>query len=120
MGLDKFLDDVDDVKVVKKDYKSKVDKQLQDKIEEENHFSMNLLDMEKGEESEKVQVSIYFEKEDAELLKAVSFLKKTSLNKTVLNIMKPILESTRRSLDEDFDAKALAKKYDNKRTKRRK
>lgn len=120
MGLDKFLDDAEDVKVIKKDYKSKVDKQLKNKMEDENNFSLNLLNMEKEEESEKVQISIYFEKEDAELLKAVSYLKNTSLNKTVLNIMKPVLESTRGSLDADFDAKALAKKYDNKRTKRRK
>lgn len=124
MGLNKFLeDDTDKIVVTKKDYKNKVNEKLKTKFEEEtNENSINLLDMSTEVKSEKkIAMSIYFEEDDLNLLKAISRFKNTTVNKTVMSILKIPLDSTRSNLPHDFNIEKLAKEYDkNSRNKKAK
>lgn len=124
MGLNKFLeDDTDEIVITKKDYKHKVDEELKTKFEEEtNENSINLLDMSTEVKSKKkIAMSIYFEEEDLNLLKAISRFKNTTVNKTVMSILEIPLESTRCNLPSDFNIEKLAKDYDkNSRNKKAK
>ncbi len=72
MGINKFmesLDDANEIKVPKKDYKNKVDEKLKTKFEKDeeikSYVGMNLLDMGKEKHTnKKIAMSIYFEEED--------------------------------------------------------
>ena len=76
MGLDKFLKDdkKEELVLTKKDYKSKVNNIVKNTFEKEN---LNLLQIEnETTTSKKVPMSVYFEKEDLDLLKAKSSFSK--------------------------------------------
>ena len=74
---------------------------------------LNLLDMEEQKEaSKKSAMTIYFEEEDLMLLKAVSKLKKTTVNKTVKNILEATIKTTRANLPDGFDIVSMSKEYD--------
>ncbi|WP_155490867.1 hypothetical protein [Paraclostridium sordellii] len=51
----------------------------------------------------KTSQNIYLEEEDLKLLKAVSFIKNTTIGKTINNIIKVAVETTKTSLPDDFD-----------------
>ena len=71
---------------------------------------LNLLDMEEQKEaSKKSAMTIYFEEEDLMLLKAVSKLKKTTVNKTVKNILEATIKTTRANLPDGFDVVGMSK-----------
>lgn len=128
MGMSKFIDTLDDqeeIKVTKKNYKNKVDKELKTKFEDttSNDNGINLLDMDNVKKTEKkAPMSIYFKEDDLKLLKAISRFKDITVNKTVMSILEGPLTTTRNNLPDGFDIEKLAKEYDknskNKKTKR--
>lgn len=125
MGIDKFLVDEEKVELPKKNYKSKVDDKLKSKFEEDQvmNNSLNLLNMEEDKKTnKKVSMSIYFNDEDLKLLKAISKLKNTTVNKTIMSILEGPLDTTKNNLPSDFNIDKLAKEYDknsrNKKVKR--
>lgn len=59
-------------------------------------------------------MSIYFEEEDLKLLKAISEYKETTVDKTVMSILRNPLNTTKNNLPDDFNTEELAKKYDKK------
>ena len=91
MSAEKFKEE----KIVppKKNFKSKVDKEVEKTIEEKEveiqALGLNLFEMEENKEAtKKSAMTIYFEEEDLMLLKAISKLKNTTVNKTIKNILK--------------------------------
>lgn len=114
MGIEKFMDDMDEVKITKKSYKSKVDNELKNKFENDIVVStgLNLLEMEEEKSVKKTAISVYFKEEDLNLLKAISQAKNSTVNKTIMNILETTIETTRANLPKDFDVNKKAKEYD--------
>lgn len=118
MGINKFIDTLDDqeeIKVTKKNYKNKVDEELKTKFEETTNIDngFNLLDMDNIKKTEKKSpMTIYFKEEDLKLLKAISNVKEITVNKMVMSILEGPLETTKNNLPNGFDIDKLAKKYD--------
>ncbi|MGL5642045.1 MAG: hypothetical protein ACRDDM_07240 [Paraclostridium sp.] len=114
MGIEKFMDDIDEVKITKKSYKSKVDNELKNKFENDIVIStgLNLLEMEEEKSVKKTAISVYFKEEDLNLLKAISQAKNSTVNKTIMNILETTIETTRANLPKDFDVNKKAKEYD--------
>ena len=129
MGIDKFLrDDLNDKEelvITKKDYKSKVNREVRNTFESENtvdrdSFNLLNLDKEKRDTSKKVAMSIYFSKEDLDLLKAIAYEKNTTVNKILMNILQEPLGVTRENLPGSFDVEEMAKEYEIRSRKRNK
>lgn len=123
MGLDKFLqDDIgkklnksEDIHIPQKKYKDKVNAQIESVL---NNNSYNLLDIpEKKETPKKVPMTIYFEKEDLDLLKAIAYTKDITVNKLIMDIIKKPLKTTNDNLPNDFDINELVSKYESKSNK---
>lgn len=114
MALDVFKEDVKDIKIRKNDYQTKVDKVIENNIKEEDISigTLNLLDMEEEKKIVKTPQTIYLEEDDLKLLKAVSSIKNTTIGKTINNIIKVAVETTKTSLPDDFDIYKQALKYD--------
>lgn len=114
MALDVFKEDVKDIKIRKNDYQTKVDKVIENNIKEEDISigTLNLLDMEEEKKIVKTPQTIYLEEDDLKLLKAVSSIKNTTIGKTINNIIKVAVETTKASLPDDFDVDKQALKYD--------
>lgn len=123
MGIDKFLKDdlneKEELVLRKKDYKSKVNKEVKHTFERDS-FNLLNLDKEKRDTSKKVPMSIYFNKEDLDLLKAIALEKNTTVNKILMNILKEPLNVTRENLPMSFDVDEKAKEYEVKSKKRNK
>ena len=129
MGINKFMDTLDDqeeIKVTKKNYKNKVDKELKTKFEDtdNNDNGFNLLDMDNVKKTEKkTPMSIYFKEDDLKLLKAISKVKGITVNKMVMSILEGPLTTTRNNLPDGFDIDKLVKEYDqnskNKKSKKK-
>ena len=70
MGLDKFLkDDInekEELVIKRKDYKQKVNEEVSNTFEKDS-FNLLNLDKEKKDNSKKVPMSVYFQKEDLDL-----------------------------------------------------
>lgn len=119
MGLDKFLneDEKEELVLTKKDYKSKVNDIVRNTFEKEN---LNLLSIESESTSnKKVPMSVYFEKEDLDLLKAIAFDKNTTVNKILMSIIKEPLRTTKENLPHSFDINEKAKEYEVNSKKRK-
>lgn len=119
MGLDKFLKDdkKEELVLTKKDYKSKVNNIVKNTFEKEN---LNLLQIEnENTTSKKVPMSVYFEKEDLDLLKAIAFEKNTTVNKVLMSIIKDPLKTTRENLPSSFNINEKAKEYEVNSKKRK-
>ncbi|CEN23207.1 Uncharacterised protein [[Clostridium] sordellii] len=114
MGLEKFMDDANDIKITKKNYKSKVDNEVKNKFEQDIIIpvGLNLLDMEEEKSIKKTAISVYFKEEDLNLLKAISQTKNTTVNKTIMNILETTIKTTKDNLPKDFDVVKKAKEYD--------
>lgn len=54
-------------------------------------------------------MSMYFDKQDLALLKAIAYTKDTTVNKILMNVLKESLEITINSLPSDFNIETLAK-----------
>lgn len=114
MGLEKFMDDANDIRITKKSYKSKVDNEVKNKFEQDIIIpaGLNLLDMEEEKSIKKTAISVYFKEEDLNLLKAISQTKNTTVNKTIMNILETTIKTTKDNLPKDFDVVKKAKEYD--------
>lgn len=114
MGLEKFMDDANDIKITKKNYKNKVDNEVKNKFEQDIIIptGLNLLDMEEEKSIKKTAISVYFKEEDLNLLKAISQTKNTTVNKTIMNILETTIKTTKDNLPKDFDVVKKAKEYD--------
>lgn len=114
MALDVFKEDVKEIKIRKNDYQTKVDKVIENNIKEEDISigTLNLLEMEEEKKIVKTPQTIYLEEDDLKLLKAVSSIKNTTIGKTINNIIKVAVETTKASLPDDFDVDKQALKYD--------
>lgn len=129
MSISKFIDTLDDqeeIKVTKKNYKDKVNNELKTKFEDtaNNDNRFNLLDMGNIKKTEKkTPMSIYFKEDDLKLLKAISKLKGITVNKMVMSILEGPLDTTKNNLPDGFDIEKLAKEYDknskNKKSKKK-
>lgn len=113
MALDIFKDDTENIKIRKNDYQLKVDKVIEDQIKEEDVAltSLNLLEMEEDKKIKKTAMTIYIEEEDLDILKTVSFIKKTTVSKTINNLIKATVSTTRLNLPNDIDINEYVKKY---------
>lgn len=116
MGLEKFMDDANEVKITKKSYKNKVDNEVKNKFEKDIIVpcGLNLFEMEEEKSIKKTPISVYFKEEDLNLLKAISQAKNTTVNKTIMNILETTIETTRCNLPKNFDINKNAKEYDKK------
>ena len=114
MALDVFREDVKDIKIRKNDYQTKVDKFIENNIKEEDISigTLNLLEMEEEKKIVKTPQTIYLEEDDLKLLKAVSSIKNTTIGKTINNIIKVAVETTKASLPDDIDIDKQSLKYD--------
>ena len=114
MALDVFKEDAKDIKIRKNDYQTKVDKVIENNIKEDDISigTLNLLDMEEEKKIVKTPQTIYLEEDDLKLLKAVSSIKNTTIGKTINNIIKVAVETTKASLPDDFDIDKQSLKYD--------
>ena len=115
MALDVFKEDeVKNMKIRKNDYQAKVDKVLEKNIKEDDIIlsSLNLLEMEEDKKIKKSAMTIYLEEEELEILKAVSSMKKTTVSKTINNLIKATVSTTKANLPSNFDIKEHIKKYD--------
>ena len=129
MSAEKFKNskfDEDKIVPPKKDFKSKVNNIVEKTIEEKDvvmqSVGLNLFDMEEHKEAtKKSAMTIYFDEADLKLLKAISKLKNTTVNKTVMNILEATINTTKANFPEGFDIDELANGYDEKnKTKGRK
>lgn len=113
MALDIFKDDTENIKIRKNDYQLKVDKVIEDQIKEEDVAltSLNLLEMEEDKKIKKTAMTIYIEEEDLDILKTVSFIKKTTVSKTINNLIKATVSTTRVNLPDDININEYVKKY---------
>lgn len=65
-------------------------------------------------------MSIYFSKDDLDLLKAIAYEKNMTVNKVLMNILKEPLDVTRENLPLSFDVEHKAKEYEIRSRKRNK
>jgi len=84
----------------------------QEKIKTLNITSFNLFEMKKEENTKKIPMTIYFEKEDLLLLKAIAKFKNTSVNKLIMYVLEDTINNTMKNLPDGFDIEKLAKEYD--------
>ncbi|MCQ4699110.1 hypothetical protein NE452_16410 [Paeniclostridium sordellii] len=114
MALDIFKEEAKDIRIRKNDYQTTVDKVIENNIKEDDISigTLNLLDMEEEKKIVKTPQTIYLEEDDLKLLKAVSSIKNTTIGKTINNIIKVAVETTKASLPDDFDIDKQSLKYD--------
>ncbi|EMJ4245740.1 hypothetical protein PIU50_003632 [Clostridioides difficile] len=100
----------------KVDYRDITEKRIQDTFKKNsNSIVTSLLEVKENEEVKKESVSIYFESDDINVLKAVAQIKKTTINKLVLDVLKPVIDATRTDLEGNEDIEKLAKSYDKRK-----
>ena len=100
----------------KVDYRDITEKRIQDTFKKNsNSIVTSLLEVKENEEVKKESVSIYFESDDINVLKAVAQIKKTTINKLVLDVLKPVIAATRADLEGNEDIEKLAKSYDKRK-----
>ncbi|HBF1977294.1 hypothetical protein [Clostridioides phage CD2301] len=98
------------------DYRDITEKRIQDTFKRNsNSIVTSLLELKENEEVKKESVSIYFESDDISVLKAVAQIKKTTINKLVLDVLKPVIDATRADLEGSEDIEKLAKSYDRRK-----
>ncbi|MCC0728353.1 hypothetical protein KGF51_18350 [Clostridioides sp. ZZV14-6045] len=98
------------------DYRDITEKRIQETFgKNSNNIVTSLLEVKENEEIKKESVSIYFESEDINVLKAVAQIKKTTINKLVLDVLKPVIDATRTDLEGSEDIEKLAKSYDKRK-----
>lgn len=98
------------------DYRDITEKRIQETFKKNsNDIVSSLLELKENEEVKKESVSIYFESEDINVLKAVAQIKKTTINKLVLDVLKPVINATKIDLEGSEDIEKLAKSYDKRK-----
>ena len=100
----------------KVDYRDITENRIQDTFKKNsNSIVTSLLEVKENEEVKKESISIYFESDDINVLKAVAQIKKTTINKLVLDVLKPVIDTTRIDLEDSEDIEKLAKSYDKRK-----
>ena len=114
MGLDNFKVDINTDNVVKEseifkvpdnDYKVKTDLFISKALHKVDVFSIP-----KKEASKKTPMTIYFEPEYLDILKAIAYTKKRSVNEILMLTLKDLFDNT--NFPNDFNIDKLSKKYD--------
>lgn len=118
MALDIFKEDVSDIKIRKNDYQSKVNTVIENSLDIEVE-GINLLTMKEEKKVKKQPLTVYIEEEELEILKAVSVLKNTTVQKTISNLIKSTVNTTKVNLPSDFNVSDMVKKYDRENKVRR-
>ena len=111
MGLDIFKEDVSSIKIRKNDYQNKVDSVIENNLDIDMN-GVNLLAMKEEKKVKKTPLTIYLEEDELEVLKAVSVLKNLTVQKTISNLLKSTVSTTKANLPSDFDISEMVKKYD--------
>lgn len=111
MALDIFKEDASDIKIRKNDYQNKVDKVIENNLEIDID-GINLLDMKEEKKVKKVPLTVYLEEDELEILKAVSVLKNTTVQKTINTLIKGTVNTTKSNLPSNFNIYDMVKKYD--------
>ncbi|TQO55586.1 hypothetical protein [Paraclostridium bifermentans] len=111
MALDIFKEDVSDIKIRKNDYQNKVDSIIENNLDIDID-GVNLLDMKEEKKVKKSPLTIYLEQEELEILKSVSVIKNTTVQKTISNLIKSTVKTTKANLPSDFKVQDMVKKYD--------
>lgn len=111
MALDIFKEDIADIKIRKNDYQNKVDTVIENNLDIDID-GVNLLDMKEEKKVKKVALTIYLEEDELEILKSVSVIKNTTVQKTIGNLIKSTVSTTKSNLPSDFNISDMVKKYD--------
>lgn len=111
MSLDIFKEDVADITIRKNDYQNKVDTIIENNLDIDIN-GVNLFDMKKENKIKKTPLTIYLEQEELEILKSVSVIKNTTIQKTIKNLIKSTVNTTKANLPSDFNVLEMVKKYD--------
>lgn len=111
MGLDIFKEDVPNIKIRKNDYQNKVDSVIESNLEIDID-GVNLLSMKEEKKVKKIPLTIYLEEEELDILKSVSVLKNMTVQKTINNLIKGTVSTTKANLPSDFNIYDMVKKYD--------
>lgn len=111
MALDIFKEDVSEIKIRKNDYQNKVDSVIENRLDID-FDGVNLLAMKEEKKIKKVPLTIYLEEEELNILKSVSVLKNTTVQKTISNLVKSTVNTTKVNLPSDFNVSEMVKKYD--------
>ena len=114
MGLEKFMDDglgkknidkSENIHIPNKDYKNIADKAILDAFHKTDPFSIP-----EKKSPERAPMTIYFEKEYLDILKALAYTKKRTVNEVLMLTLENLFSNT--EFPKDFDVKALSKQYD--------
>lgn len=110
MGLDKFMKDdlgkkSEDIHIPNKDYKNIADKAILDAFHKADPFSIP-----EKKSPERAPMTIYFEKEYLDILKALAYTKKRTVNEVLMLTLENLFSNT--EFPKDFDIKSLSKQYD--------
>ncbi|MDB8791079.1 hypothetical protein PN398_10100 [Romboutsia sp. 1001216sp1] len=111
MALDIFKEDTSNIKIRKNDYQTKVDSVIENNLDVDID-GVNLFTMKEEKKAKKVPLTIYLEEEELEILKSVSVIKNTTVQKTIGNLIKSTVNTTRANLPSDFNVYEMVKKYD--------
>lgn len=111
MALDIFKEDVSNIKIRKNDYQNKVDSVIESNLDIDID-GVNLLDMKEEKKVKKTPLTIYLEEEELDILKSVSILKNTTVQKTINNLIKSTVNATKANLPSDFKISDMVRKYD--------
>ncbi|MCI6190471.1 MAG: hypothetical protein MR691_11115 [Clostridium sp.] len=116
MGLGNFKEDTEKkdnslreseiIKPPNKDYKSKTDKAISAALHKVNPFSIS-----EKKSPDRVPMTIYFEKEYLDILKALAYTKKRTVNEILMITLQDLFDNT--DFPTDFNIDTLSKKYDN-------
>lgn len=111
MALDIFKEDVKDIKIRKNDYQNKVDEVIENNLDI-NLDGVNLLAMKEEKKIKKTPITVYIEDDELDILKAVSVIKNTTVSKTISNLVKGSVSTTKSNLPSDFNILDKVSKYD--------
>lgn len=111
MALDIFKEEVADIKIRKNDYQNKVDIAIENNLDIDID-GVNLLAMKEEKKVKKVPLTIYLEEDELDILKSVSLLKNTTVQKTIGTLLKSTVSTTKANLPSDFNVSEMVKKYD--------
>lgn len=113
MALDIFKEDTSNIKIRKNDYQNKVDSVIDNNLDIDIDIDgVNLFSMKEEKKTKKVPLTIYLEEEELEILKSVSVVKNTTVQKTIGTLVKSTVKTTKANLPSDFNVSEMVKKYD--------
>lgn len=113
--MGRFELEEEEISIPKKNYKKEVDEEISNKFNENTELQgINLFDIKENKKAKKGQVTLYFDDEDLRILKAIAYLKKTTLNKIINEFVKANVRATKEHLPEELNIDRAVKEYDKK------